>query len=154
METEKNTTDLSTIHHLLVDSRMGYLEASERVEDPRTKELLASFGRERAQLEAEVDTLLKQVEPDAKHRDGGTLKGDLHRAWIDLRDPLSKSENANVLLECERGEGFLLMRYDDVLEQKDPAPATRSLAERQRDQVRANVARMKTLRKEFEKIGS
>ena len=154
MGTEKNITELHNIHDLLVDSRKGYTEASERAEDPRTKELLASFSRERGPLEAEVDALLKQLEPEATHRDGGTLKGDLHRAWMDLRDSLTKSENANVLSECERGEGFLLMRYDEVLEQQDLNPAVRTLSERQRSIVQANLGRIKTLREVFEKIES
>jgi uncharacterized protein (TIGR02284 family) len=152
MDTKNDKAELHNIHDLLVDSRKGYKEAAERVEDDRVKALLMAFSQERTALEASVDAELRIQDPEADHDDGGTIKGDLHRAWMDLRDSLSKSENANVLSECERGEGYLLMRYDEVLKKDDLQPATRSLANAQRAQVQKNVDRIKDLRKQFEKI--
>ena len=154
MDTRNDKNELHHIHDLLVDSRKGYMEAAERVEDDRVKGLLTAFAQERATLEAAVDAELRVQDPDAGHRDGGTIKGDLHRAWMDLRDSLTKSENANVLNECERGEGYLLMRYDEVLKKDDLLPATRALAMVQRAEVLGNVARIKALRMQFEKIES
>jgi len=152
MEHKDDITGLHNIHDLLVDSRKGYSEASECAEDARTKELLAAFSSERTPLEAEVDTLLAKMDPGAEHRDGGTIKGDLHRTWMDLRDPLTKSGNANVLSECERGEEYLIMRYDEVLKQDDLSADTRTLATGQRAKVQTNLHRIKELRKQFEAI--
>ncbi len=152
MEPKNDLTELNNIHDLLVDSRKGYLEASERVEDPRVKELLASFSAERAALELEVDGLIQSAEPGKEHREGGTIKGDLHRAWMDLRDALSKSENANVLNECERGEGYLLTRYEEILKKEDLLPRTRQVMEGQRAHVQNNLARITALRKVFENV--
>jgi len=154
MDNKNDKTELHNIHDLLVDSRKGYREAAERVEDDRIKGLLMSFANERGALEQAVDQQLRAQDPQAEHRDGGTIKGDLHRAWMDLRDSLSKSENANVLSECERGEEYLLMRYEEVLKKSDLLPETRQLAEGQRAEVRRNVERIEQLRKQFEKIES
>lgn len=152
MDTKNDLTELRNIHDLLVDSHKGYMEAAERAEDPRVKQLLMTFAQERERLEGDVDSELRKQDPDAAHRDGGTIKGDLHRAWMDIRDSLTKSENANVLSECERGEGYLLMRYDEVLKKEDLQSGTRTLATAQRTQVQKNVDRIKELRKTFEKI--
>ncbi len=154
METNEDITGLHNIHDLLVDSRKGYMEACERLENVPTKTLLAAFAAERVGLEAEVHTLLRQLEPDETPSEGGTIKGDLHRAWMDLRDSLTKSDNANVLSECERGEEYLLMRYDEVLKPDDLGAATRALATSQRSKVQTNLDRIKELRKTFEKIES
>jgi uncharacterized protein (TIGR02284 family) len=154
MDTKNDKTELHNIHDLLVDSRKGYAEAAARAEDDRVKALLMAFSDERIALESEVDAELRQQDPEAEHHEGGTLKGDLHRTWMDLRDALSNTENANVLSECERGEGFLLMRYDEVLKKDDLLPATRALATSQRAKVQGNVDRIKELRKRFEKIES
>ncbi len=152
MDHKNDITELHNIHDLLVDSRKGYTEASERAEDPRTKLLLASFSSERAPLEAEVDALLAKQEPGEEHRDGGTIKGDLHRTWMDLRDSLTTSDNANVLSECERGEEYLIGRYDDVLKQDDLGAETRTLATSQRAKVQMNLHRIKELRKQFDAV--
>lgn len=152
MDTKNDKSELHNIHDLLVDSRKGYMEAAERAEDNGVKSLLMAFAQERNALESAVDTELRKQDPEAEHREGGTVKGGLHRAWMDLRDSLSKSDNANVLSECERGEGYLLMRYDEVLKKDDLQAGTRMLASNQRAEVQKNVERIKQLRKTFEKI--
>src|SRR5262249_50200604 len=110
MELKEAVTQLNNIHDLLVDSRNSYAEAAERVEDENVKDLLRSLSSGRGRLIAEVDELRHRADPGASERKGGTLKGDVHRAWMAIRDSLSSTENANVLSECERGEEFLLMR--------------------------------------------
>lgn len=152
METRNDKNELENIHDLLVDSRKGYTEASQRVEDPQVKELLRSFAQERAGLESEVHAELRRQDPECIPSEGGTLKGDLHRAWMDIRDSLSTTENANVLAECERGEGYLLMRYDEVLKKDNLLGSTRVLANSQRTHVQKNIERIKELRRRFEKI--
>ncbi|MEO8068300.1 MAG: PA2169 family four-helix-bundle protein [Flavobacteriales bacterium] len=151
MDQKKDLTELNNVHDLLVDGRKGYAEASQRADDRRVKDLLMAFSSERATLEADLDAELRKLDPGAPHRDG-TLKGDLHRTWMEVRDALSKADNANLLAECERGESYLLMRYDDILKNHDLAAGTRSLLQEQRNAVQGNMDRVKTLRSQFEHI--
>jgi len=152
MDAKNDKSELHNIHDPLVDSRKGYMEAAERVEDNGVKSLLMAFAQERNALESAVDAELRKQDPEAEHKEGGTVKGDLHRAWMDLRDSLSKSDNANVLSECERGEEYLLMRYNEVLKKDDLLSSTRMLASSQRAEVQGNVERIKQLRRTFESI--
>jgi len=154
MDTTNDKSELHNILDLLVDSRKGYLKAAERAEEPGVKSLLAALAQERVALESAVTGELRTQDPGAPADKDGTVKGDLHRAWMDLRDALSRSDNANVLSECERGEGYLIMRYDEVLKQDDLQAGTRQLATHQRAEVQGNLARIKQLRKTFEKIES
>jgi uncharacterized protein (TIGR02284 family) len=151
MELKEDMTQLNNIHDLLIDSQKGYAEAAHKVEDPQVKDLLTHLSAGRERLIAEVEELRHRADPQAKDRTGGTLKGDLHRAWMAIRDALSSTENANILSECERGEEFLLMRYDEVLEKKE-APETFALATRQRAEVQGNLDRIKELRRIFENV--
>ena len=57
-----------------------------------------------------------------------------------------------MLSERERGEEYLIMRYDEVLKQDDLSVDTRTLATGQRSKVRTNLHRVKELRKQFEAI--
>ena len=145
-------TALNNIHDLLVDGRLGYAEASENVEDDRVKGLLKAFSEERVALANAVAGAIHRLDPTAPVRDAGTVKGDLHRAWMDIRNALSRSDNASMLSECERGEGYLLMRYDEILAREGQDPQVRELLMRQRAEVERNVSRVKELRQRFDKI--
>ena len=151
MELKDDMTQLNNLLDLLEDSRKGYHEAGERAEDPHVKALLDDLSQSRLALINEVDELRQKAEPGAPPRAAGTLKGDLHRIWIDIRDALSTSENANVLSECERGEHYLLSRYENMQE-KEVSAGTFALAQRQRARVQANVERITQLRRRLEQV--
>jgi uncharacterized protein (TIGR02284 family) len=141
----KNTRKaLNNLVELLIDSRKGYQEAAERVEAPHLKQLLTKLSTERAPLISEVESQLRMVGEDDMPKDG-TVKGDLHRAWIDIRDSLSGSENANVLDECERGEKYLLERYDDIIKDEDVSPQVKTMLNTQRTKVQSNINEVQAL---------
>lgn len=152
MDLQNDLTQLNNVKDLLVDSQKGYLQAAERVEDVQLKGILTYLGSSRTSLLAAMDKLIAQADPAQPPREGGTIKGDLHRTWMEVRDALSTSDNANVLAECERGEEFLLMRYDEVLKKDDLNPAARSTLQDQRAIVQGNVERVRQLRKGYEKV--
>ncbi|MBP6311776.1 MAG: PA2169 family four-helix-bundle protein [Flavobacteriales bacterium] len=151
MDIKEQVNKLQSIHDLIVDSKKGYQEASNRAEDIRVKALLETMALHRVPLEADLDAGLQTLEPGRAHHDG-TIKGDLHRAWIDVRDALSTSDNANVLKECERGEKYLLEQYDDVLSDADLAMSLREPLMKQRAEVQSDLNRVIDLRKTFEAV--
>ncbi|MCB9185036.1 MAG: PA2169 family four-helix-bundle protein [Flavobacteriales bacterium] len=129
---------LNDLHDLLEDSRKGYHEAAERAEDPAVKLMLDGFARERMPLITALVTERLRLDPSYEPSNG-TIKGDLHRAWMDIRDTLSSTDNANVLSECERGEKYLLDRYDDVLKLESLPVETGNLLRSQRAKVHENL---------------
>lgn len=151
MDIKNDLTRLNNIHDLLEDSRKGYHEAAQRVEDPAIRALLNDLAASRRALITDVSSLRAETGPTVAPREGGTLKGDLHRAWMRVRDALSSGENADMLNECENGEKFLLMRYDEVLE-KDGAPETFALTQRQRAVVEGNLQPIMELRKATQRV--
>jgi len=154
MDLKKDLNQLDNLRDLLEDSREGYLKAAERVEDPQVKSMLVAVSTNRLKLVKEVDDLRLKADPESKTGDdGGTIKGNLHRAWMTLRDSLSKSDNANVLHECERGEEYLIGRYEDV-DSKDVHPSTFTLFQQQRAEVQGNLTRIQALARTFDKVES
>lgn len=141
---DTHTSNIKNIVELLIDSQKGYKEAAERAEAPHLKQLLMKLGTERSSLINELTSQLRMLGENDVPADG-TLKGTLHRAWIDLRDSLSASDNANVLDECERGENYLLSRYDEILNDADLAPGVRSALSAQRMKVQANINEIQAL---------
>lgn len=154
MELKKDLNNLDSLRDLLEDSREGYLKAAERVEDPQVKSMLVSVSTNRLKLVKEVDDLRLKADPESKTGgDGGTIKGTLHRAWIDLRDALSKSDNANVLHECERGEEYLIDHYENM-DSKDVHPSTFALYQQQLSEVQGNLTKIKALARTFDQVES
>ena len=151
MELKDDLTQLKNIQDLLEDSRKGYLEAAANADNRIVKEMLIGLGASRVKLLGEVLTLSRKADPGKEPREGGTLKGDLHRAWMDIREALGTNETTAMLNECERGEEFLLDRYDAVVE-KDVAPETFALATVQRAVIQENLAHVKEVRKTLERI--
>jgi len=69
----------------------------------------------------------------------GTIKGDLHRTWMNLTATLSSNEEERILDEVERGEQSFIEEYDDILNDKDMvlAPSTENLLIAQRNSVQS-----------------
>jgi uncharacterized protein (TIGR02284 family) len=151
MTTNDHINGLNDLHDLLVDSRKGYREASERAEDPAIKEMLNRFSNGRITLIDELVAGRQRVDATYKPSDG-TIKGDLHRVWMDVRDALSSNENANVLRECERGENYLLERYSEVLEKEGLPADLRALLMMQQAEIRANVEAVRAMRRMKETV--
>lgn len=138
MNDQEQRTGLRTIYDLLADSRQSYLEAYNRTRDGRTKDLLRALSWERIALESELMAELRRLDPSAPEGDG-LGQGDPHHAWIQVRDALATSDNDHLLAACERGEGSLLARYDELLEGGPLDMGTRDLLTKQRAQVLGNL---------------
>lgn len=151
MELKNDLTQLNNIHDLLADSHKGYMEAADKADHGAVKELLNSLASSRVQLLSEVVALSRQADPSKEPREAGTLKGDLHRAWMDIRESLGSHDSTNMLNECERGEKYLLDRYDTILKE-DVTPQTRALATSQRATVQKNYDHVKQVRKTMEMV--
>lgn len=75
----------------------------------------------------------------------GTLKGDLHRAWIAIRDAVIGMSDAALASECEIGESHLLSKYDHILNSIELAAPTQSLLIRQRAEIGSNVMELRSI---------
>lgn len=151
MELKNDLTQLNNIHDLLADSHKGYMEAADKADHGAVKELLNSLAASRVQLLSEVVALSRQADPSKAPREAGTLKGDLHRAWMDIRESLGSHDSTNMLNECERGEKYLLERYDTILKE-DVTPQTKALVTTQRATVQKNYDHVKQVRKTMEMV--
>ena len=144
MEQDISVNPLTDLHQLLGDSVKGYKEASEKMETPVIASFLADLADERNRMKQQLRTGILHVDPQQK-LDEGTLKGDLHRAWIAIREALSKSTDHFVLDECARGEKYLSDRYSTVLEDKATPPATLPLLREQASKVAVTRSTIDTL---------
>lgn len=146
MDNDTTITPLKDLHQLLGDSCKGYRAAAERMEEPRLGAFLNKLSNERDVMRTELAAAIHQLQPKLEKLDDGTLKGDMHRTWIDIREALASSEDAAILDECDRGEGYLLKRFKTVLDDKDTPPGVIGLLREQKSRVDVTISTIQQLR--------
>ncbi|WBU87894.1 ferritin-like domain-containing protein [Cellulophaga omnivescoria] len=135
--TEEITNRLNNLLEKTYDAEKGYKLGAEKVENPSIKRFLESKVEQRYnfghQLKSEI--LAYGHLPEKS----GTIKGDLHRTWMNLTATLSSNEEERILDEVERGEQSFIEEYDDILNDKDMVlpPSTENLLIAQRNSVQS-----------------
>ena len=141
----KNAEVVSVLNDLIEtceDGIHGFQTASDAVANPTAKSLFTSrlpnIQRGASELKAEVRRL--GGDPDER----GTIAGDVHRAWINLKSAVTGKNEEAIVMECERGEEHAAHVYEDAL-QKDLPYDTRAIVERQYRGVIENLERVRAL---------
>lgn len=126
------------------DAERGYANAAEATEHVELKRWLGEQGKRRTKFAAEISGEIKNlgIEPETD----GSVKGDLHREWMNLKAALGDTEEA-VLEECIRGEKASVEQYNEVLEEEKEhlAPTTTEILRRHRDEIKAMLNEVKSL---------
>jgi len=141
----KNAEVISVLNDLIETSEdgiRGFQTASEAVSNTTAKALFASrlpnIQRGSSELKAEV----RRLGGDPEKR--GTVAGDFHRAWINLKSAVTGKNEEAIVMECERGEEHAAHVYEEAL-QKDLPLDTRAIVERQYRGVVENLERVRAL---------
>lgn len=139
------TTDryLNEMCALLIDSKLGYMDAARRANDPRLKKLLANISDARLGMVATVSNLIDRT--GARIPFKGTFKGSLHRVWMAVRDIISNTADVNMIAECERGESYLVGKYDEAVHHGGFSADLLSTISRQREELMSNIMQIRTL---------
>lgn len=134
---------VDVLNHLLernYDAEKGYKKAAEDIENSLLKDFFKDYSGQRYSFGHEIKEEIRQMngEPDK----GSSVKGDLHRTWIDVKSLLTGKDDEAVVKECIRGETTALEDYEDALRRNDLPPSTRQVVQRQHDQIQGAVNRL------------
>jgi uncharacterized protein (TIGR02284 family) len=113
---ELNNHDIKVLNELIVttlDSVEGYAEAAKDARNPTFKTLFSQWSKERRQVVRQLQDQVRTLGGDPDD-DGSTLAA-AHRVFLNLRDSFSKGDKS-VVDEVERGEDFIMAKYEDALE--------------------------------------
>ena len=111
-----NDHDIEILNSLItttIDSAHGFEHSAGHAEAGRFRELFAEFAGERREVVSRLQEQVRALGGTAN--DDGSLKADLHRRWIDLRDAIAGGGDREVIEEVERGEDYLKGKYDAAL---------------------------------------
>lgn len=141
-----NDDVISTLNDLIEtskDGEEGFRTCAEDISDPQLKLQFANRAQSCALAVSELQELVRAFGGDPETH--SSLRGTLHRRWIDIKAAITGKDDEAILNECERGEDVAVRSYRKALE-KDLPPNVRSVVERQFDGVMRNHDQIKALR--------
>eukprot|EP00035_Acanthoeca_spectabilis_P027875 m.468233 g.468233 ORF g.468233 m.468233 type:complete len:157 (+) comp27299_c0_seq1:26-496(+) len=133
---EKITNRLNDLLTRTYDAEKGYKLAQEKVDNPTIKSFLEDKVKQRNNFGHELKEEIKNF--GASPEKDGSLKGDVHRAWMNISTALSSNNSERILEEVERGEKASIEEYNEILKENDIAlvPSTHKLLMKQRDEIK------------------
>ena len=103
-----------------LDSVDGYEKAAELVRNSRFKSLFQERAQARKQLAQELKDEVRSF--NGRSPDDGSILGQAHRIFVELRDKIAGQSDRSVIEEVERGENFIRDRFQKA-SQDDALPA-------------------------------
>lgn len=138
---------VSTLNNLIMtckDGQEGFHSAGQSVQNTELKKLFHTYAQHCRQLLAELQPEVRNLGGDPVRR--GSISGNLHRGWMNLRQVLVDANDAAVVVEAERSEDIMLKSYEEALKEELP-PTVRTVISRQYVEVKQVHDRISALKK-------
>jgi uncharacterized protein (TIGR02284 family) len=136
---EKISNRLNALLVKNYDSEKGFRLAKDKVGNPTISKFMKDRAEQRGGFAHELKSEILQY--GELPEEDGSVKGDIHRAWMNLKSAISSNEDEKLLEEVERGEKASLEEYNEILYDKEIvlAPSTEALLKRQRDAIKSSL---------------
>ena len=151
-EHSKDTTTLNTLIATLLDSVDGYTKSAHDVKDRDLADRFNARARERQSAVAGLQAAVARL--GGNPEDDGTLLAGAHRAFIDLKEAVTGTDDQAIINEIERGEDYLKGKFEAVLKNVDLAPEARSAVDQAWTSVKAGHDEMSGLKHNRERAES
>ena len=139
---------LNSLITTTIDSANGFERSAEDADAGRFKQLFSEFANERRQVVTDLQQVVRAA--GGTPNDDGSLKAELHRRWLDLRDAISGGGDRAVIEEVERGEDYLKTKYDEALRDTELGSTARDAIARAYESVRAGHDRASALKHQMQ----
>lgn len=141
---EQETIDaLQNLTQVNIDSRDGFREAAEKIDDTTLASMFQKFSDERAQQASELQHFV--TINDEEPRRSGSSAASLHQTWMKIRQMFSSNDVHSILAEAERGEDVIKCAYEETLK-KTAGSAVNDVLQRHYAAVKATHDRVRDLR--------
>ncbi|NHF58539.1 PA2169 family four-helix-bundle protein [Flavobacteriaceae bacterium TP-CH-4] len=136
---EKVSNKLNELLEKTYDAEKGYRLAQDKVDNPSIKKFFGERVQQRYNFGHELKTEISSF--GQLPEKGGSVKGSIHRTWMNLTSSLSSNEEERMLEEVARGEKKTVEEYNEILNNDEFVlpESTRQLLTRQRDAIQASI---------------
>ncbi|PKG50758.1 MULTISPECIES: ferritin-like domain-containing protein [Olleya] len=144
--TKDNKELVNTLQDLLqknYDAEAGYKQVMQKTENQPLKNWMQQKALQRNTFATELDFQIRKH--NAEPKASGTLTGDLHRGWINVKSTLTSDTDEALLEECIRGEKASLTEYEEKLERFNEDSEIKTIIQTQLTTVRSALNTVKKL---------
>lgn len=120
MKTSNAEQQLNRLLTRNYDAEKGYQEVAEKVEHPEMRSFMMNNAKQRYDFGHELKDIMgdMSIKPDK----GTSISGDVHRAWLNVKDLISKQSDEAILDEAERGEEYAIEDYENAISNAELSP--------------------------------
>lgn len=140
---EATIKEVQKLIEINIDSGKGFAEAAENIENRAVARYFRECGARREGFAAELQRYVARS--GEKPEDSGSVKGTLHRWWLDVRGTVQDGDEHAVLAEAERGEDAIKERYEKTLK-NTAGSALNDVIQRQYASVKADHDAIRDMR--------
>lgn len=144
MDTKPIADLLNRLIAVLKDGQEGFQLAAADSRTPGIKAVCAELSAQRAAFANQLQGLVAGL--GREYETSVTVSGALHRGWLNLKASLTRQDDHDVLVECERGEDGTLQAYREALESRDLSELVASVLRAQAIDLQAAHDRIRVLR--------
>lgn len=125
------------------DAEKGYKEAMQNAESHTLKSFLQNQAAQRSRFSNELTQELRNLNEEPI--ESGSITGDLHRTWMNIKTAVVGNEDEAVLEECIRGEKASVDEYNEKLQNSNFPPQISSMLQKQASEINQTLSKVKRL---------
>ena len=141
--TEKVGEKLNNLLEKTYDAEKGFKKAAENVENKALKSYFNLKAQERYNFGHELKSEIKSFNQSIDK--GGSLTGDAHRAWMDIKALFALDDEESMLEEAIRGEKTAIKEYEEVINDTSLPQTTKSILTSQKTKIENGLNSIKKL---------
>ena len=141
--TEKVGSKLNDLLEKTYDAEKGFRKAAENVKHSPLKNYFNRKAQERYEFGHELKSEIKSFGQEVDK--GGSITGNLHRTWMDVKSLVSGNNEESMLEEAIRGEKTAVEEYEDVLAETALPPSTQTILAKQKQKIEIGLSTIKRL---------
>lgn len=140
---------LQELIQINVDSRDGFRQAAQDIDDMTISQLFLQLADEREQQATQLSQYV-ELNQEAPNR-SGSFAAALHRSWMSLRELLTTDNTKAILEEAERGEDQIKSAYENAIRETSGS-AVNDVLLRQYAKVKTAHDRVRDLRDQYQTL--
>lgn len=141
--TEEIRKKLNALIEKNKDAEKGFIKAAENA---KAKSLVVWFTNsaiERKKFNQDLKLEISSFEQDSNIN--GSLTGDIHRTWMELKTLLATDNDKAMLQEVIKGEKAALKEYNNIFNEVNLPSTTKTMLTSQWTKIKNNVTILSTL---------
>jgi uncharacterized protein (TIGR02284 family) len=146
-QTEEIVDHLNDLLTRNYDAEKGYLEAAEKVSHTGLKDYMNKRAKNRYDFGHTLKDVIRGLggNPDK----GSSTKGDIHRAFISMKDALTSGDDA-IFEECLRGEKEFVKEYREMMSHDNLPESLRAALSRQMNDAQMAIEELEAMKESVE----